>query len=317
MSALSNFLGPTDVPGSVVPEYRIARADEIHDALALILGSDGSPAPAEQVLEFLQFAEHRGIAVRDTWVAGVGGRMGWAILPIVSPGRTILLFTPGARPRGWSLGPVIDTVCNHFAGRGVHLAQALVDPPDTDGRALYASQRFAEMAELLYLQAAIRRTAPPQLSQGLVWQTYTNETHERFARAIVESYQQSLDCPALNGLRTVEDIIAGHRASGEFDPRFWFVLTDGSAPLGVLLLNRVPRTDAAELVYFGLAPQARGRGLGDMMLRQGMWAVRQMNLARLTLAVDARNTPALKLYYRHGLQRVGSKIALMRDLRSV
>ena len=36
---------------------------------------------------------------------------------------------------------------------------------------------------------------------------------------------------------------------------------------------------------------------------------------RLSLAVDANNAPALRLYYRHGLQRVGSKIAMMRDLR--
>jgi hypothetical protein len=38
-------------------------------------------------------------------------------------------------------------------------------------------------------------------------------------------------------------------------------------------------------------------------------------LPRLCLAVDALNVPALKLYYRQGMQRVGSKLALMRDLR--
>jgi ribosomal protein S18 acetylase RimI-like enzyme len=41
-----------------------------------------------------------------------------------------------------------------------------------------------------------------------------------------------------------------------------------------------------------------------------------MNVALLSLAVDARNAPALNLYYRHGLQRVGSKLALMKDLRA-
>jgi ribosomal protein S18 acetylase RimI-like enzyme len=39
------------------------------------------------------------------------------------------------------------------------------------------------------------------------------------------------------------------------------------------------------------------------------------NHQRLTLAVDARNIPALKLYYRHGMTRVASKLAFMRDLR--
>ena len=37
--------------------------------------------------------------------------------------------------------------------------------------------------------------------------------------------------------------------------------------------------------------------------------------ATLALAVDAHNVPALRLYHRHGLRRIGSKLALMRDLR--
>jgi len=39
------------------------------------------------------------------------------------------------------------------------------------------------------------------------------------------------------------------------------------------------------------------------------------NHQRLSLAVDARNVPALKLYYRQGMTRVTSKLAFMRDLR--
>jgi ribosomal protein S18 acetylase RimI-like enzyme len=36
----------------------------------------------------------------------------------------------------------------------------------------------------------------------------------------------------------------------------------------------------------------------------------------LSLAVDSRNQPALRLYYRHGMRRIGSRIALIRDLRA-
>ncbi|HXE53085.1 MAG TPA: GNAT family N-acetyltransferase [Tepidisphaeraceae bacterium] len=315
---LSNSAQSSDVTGSFAQvEFRPSRPDEVPDALRLILGGPAGLAPDEQVGEFLQFAHQRGIDLQQMWVIGSGGRMGWAILPIVSPGRTMLLFTPTQRPRGIDVGPMIEALCNRFAQQGVHLAQALVDPSDMQGRQLYAAHGFREMAELIYLQAAVRRTAPPQLPDGLSWQTYSSDVHAAFAQAILDSYQQSLDCPALNGLRAIEDIIAGHKASGEFDLRFWFVLTGQSGAVGVVLLNRVSRSDMAELVYFGLSPAWRGRGLGDLMLRHAMWAVRQMNLNRLTLAVDSRNAPALKLYYRHGLQQVGSKTALMRDLRSV
>lgn len=316
---LSNFLGKgdgTEPPGGAA-EYRPARADEVQPGLALILGSGAVPAGHEQVLDFLQFASGRGINPNDLWVVVARGKVVWCILPIVNPGRTALLFAPPRRPVDIDVAPLIDAVCDHLAERSVCLAQSLADPYDETGRAMLASLGFKQMAELLYLQTATPRApVPPELPESFWWQTYSPQTHPLFAAAILDSYQQSLDCPGLNGLRDIEDVIAGHKASGEFNPRFWFVLMERDMPRGVVLLGRVPRADAAELVYLGLAPAVRGRGLSDLMLRQALWAVREMNLSRLTLAVDSHNAPAIRLYYRHGLQRIGSKVALMRDLRS-
>jgi ribosomal protein S18 acetylase RimI-like enzyme len=123
----------------------------------------------------------------------------------------------------------------------------------------------------------------------------------------------------------MEDVIAGHKASGEFDPGLWFLLTetfaDGNVPArrvprGVLVLGKLPRTDAVELVYLGLTPAARGRGLGAMVLRHALGTVARIERARLTLAVDSANVPALKLYYRQGMQQIATKVAMMRDLRA-
>jgi mycothiol synthase len=314
---LSNFLGRGDGPEPAGPvEYRPARADEVQPGLAMILGSGAAPAGHEQVLDFLQFASARGINVNDLWVVATKGKLVWGVLPIVNPGHTALLFAPPRRPADCDVAPLIDALCDHLGQRSVYLAQALLDPADNPGRAMMASLGFREMAELLYLQSnAPRALAPGELPDSFFWQTYSPQTHPLFAEAILDSYQQSLDCPGLNGLRDIEDVIAGHKASGEFNPRFWFVLMERDMPRGVVLLGRVPRTDAAELVYLGLARAARGRGLSDLMMRQALWAVREMNLSRLTLAVDSHNAPAIRLYYRHGMQRIGSKVALMRDLR--
>ena len=62
---------------------------------------------------------------------------------------------------------------------------------------------------------------------------------------------------------------------------------------------------------------ARGRGLGDAMMRLAIARVAADNRGILSLAVDAANTPALRLYYRHGLSRVGHRVALVRDLRTL
>jgi len=314
---LSNFLGRSDGvgPRSSI-DYRKARPDEVPAALAIILGAGGIPAGDAQVADFLDLAAQRGIDMRDVWVASSNNRTLWAMFPILSPGHTALLFIPSPRPEAVDVGPLVEAVCESIVGRGAMLAQVLLDPTDQPARTRFAELGFREMAELLYLHCGLGRdTAAMALPENFAWQTYSDQTHPLFERAILESYQQSLDCPALNGLRNIGDIIAGHKASGEFDPRFWFVLMEGNETRGVVLLSHVPRTDMAELVYLGLTPKVRGRGIGDLLMRHALWTLREMKLARLTLAVDAQNAPALHLYYRHGMQRMGIKIAMMRDLR--
>jgi mycothiol synthase len=310
---LSNLLGGANASAWV---YRPAQQSEIPDALSLVLGSPAAPADANQVADFTQFAGQRGIDLTELWVAGVGDQLGWAVLPIYSPGRTALVLTPSQPPRGGDMVALIDRVCQAAGTRGVHLAQVLAEPGAVDMQRVYGECGFQQIAELLYLQSAIRRApAPPRLPDGCAWHTYGEQTHSLFCRVIASTYMQSLDCPALSGLRDIEDIVAGHRASGEFDPRHWFALTRREEPVGVALLTRVPRVEMAELVYLGLTPEARGQGLGDVTMKQALWGVSQMGLQRLTLAVDSRNAPALKLYYRHGLGHIGSKTAMLRDLR--
>jgi ribosomal protein S18 acetylase RimI-like enzyme len=307
--------------------------EEVEGAVRMLFASGGRPAEDAQVMDFLRYVDSRGISTHDLWVAERSGRMLWSALPVFSAGRTMLLLAPVEVPRGAdapAAGRLIDAVCVDAGRRGTHLAQVLLDPSDVPAAALYAGLGFRRMAELIYLQTSVRRRAPaPVLPPGLAWLTYSPGTHGAFAAAIADSYGQSLDCPGLNGLRDIEDVIAGHKATGEFDPDLWFVLVGqpagGPAPtppasppattFGTLLLSRLPRSDAVELVYLGLSPLARRRGLGTLAMRHALATVARAERARLTLAVDSANSPALKLYYRHGMQRVTSKLAMMRDLR--
>ena len=317
MKGLSNLVRKANGAGNAGDvEYRLARSEEVGDGIALVLSLDGIPASEEQVREFAQFAWSRGIDVGHLWLAGMGGQMAWAVLPVVSPGKTMLLLTPGHLPREMDAGPLVERVCTWFGNGGGHLAQVLASPGDLALRQFFGHHGFREIAELHYLQAIAKSLGPPPLPHGFRLERYSDGVHSLFASAISVSYQDSLDCPLMAGLREIEDVMAGHRASGEFDPRFWFVLLDASdQPCGVLLLTRVPRNDLAELVYLGLSPAVRGRGFGDLLMRQAFWAVRQMELGRLTLAVDSKNAPALQLYYRHGMSHAGSKTAMLRDLR--
>jgi len=112
----------------------------------------------------------------------------------------------------------------------------------------------------------------------------------------------------------MEDVIIGHKGAGDFDPALWFVLTANGQPLGVLLLGLATHADALELVYLGLAPEARRRGLGELLMKLALLSVVRHNRAELTLAVDSRNVPAMRLYFRHGMRRMGSRAAMVRVL---
>ena len=322
---LSNFLRRADRAGSGPNEpatYHPATAEQLQPALRMVLGANGRLADDGAAVDFMQFATHRGVDLKDLWVAERGGRVIWATLPITSPGHTLLLLAPAGRPREPegedSAGKLLDKTCEHLAARGMRLAQVLLDPPDTSGRQVYLDHSFQQVAELLYLQADVRRTSPaPALPDGCDWINYSDDAHDLFCSAIVKSYQDSLDCPGLNGLRHIEDVVAGHKSSGvDFDPSWWFVLRERGNPLAVLLLARAHVNNTAELVYLGLAPPARGRGLGDLVMRQAMHTLAINGVNALALAVDAQNAPALGLYYRHGFRKVGSKIALMRQLQA-
>lgn len=319
---LSNFLGLGDAHADEKPlTLRPATQAETLPALRLLLGSHGTAAHEQHVQEFLAFARERNMDFSLLHVAEQGGRISLAALPVPSPGRTMLVFASPLTNRAdhESLTRLIDAACLAGAARGVQLAEALIDPTDPVFRQAYESAGFRTMAELIYLATDIRpNMQPPALPADLHWETYSNATHGRFAGAILASYQNSLDCPALNGQRAIDDVIEGHKAAGLFDPSRWFILCDKTQTLGVLLLSDAGRgAKTMELVYVGLAPGARGRKLGEVLMKQTLGLCASQGFSKLTLAVDAKNVPAQKLYYRHGMSRLASKLAMMRRLEEV
>jgi ribosomal protein S18 acetylase RimI-like enzyme len=290
--------------------YGPAAPHEYRAGLSLLLAAGQKPAGERQIDEFLRFADQRRIDPGRVWVARERGRIVWALLPIISPGRTALLMTPSelwpvpAAPR------LIDAAGNFCQEQGVSLVQLLLDPKHPAGREL---PTFRRVAELNYLQSAVRRReAVPLLPPGMRWETYSPQSHAAFLSTISASYRESLDCPALAGLRDMEDVVTGHKAAGQFDPHHWFLLRRDEQPAGVLLLNRMTGSDAAELTYLGVPPEFRRHGIGQLLVRQALAATAAMGAQTITLAVDSANTPALRLYHRHGFRHLTSRLAIIR-----
>lgn len=289
------------------------------DAAARLVCTGGRPDRAAGA-RFLQDAQRNAIPLDRFWAwVEPDGSIESAVLAVRSPGRTALLFAsrPVGFGRGEKIARTLQSACRSLACEGVVIAQGLLEPGERAERKVFAQAKFDVLAHLGYLHRPLSdspRTERVVWPHGVSIETYAADNHDDFVRALDASYEETLDCPALTGIRCAEDILAGHRATGQFDPALWTLLRVDELPSGVLLLNPSQRLGTVELVYIGLAKPARGRGLGRLLLRHGLTQVSARPEQTMTLAVDEHNVPAIRLYYAAGFRRAFRRVALIRAL---
>jgi ribosomal protein S18 acetylase RimI-like enzyme len=155
-----------------------------------------------------------------------------------------------------------------------------------------------QITELVYLERSTRALLQvrPEIPV-FAWRGFGPATEDEFRVVLQATYHESLDMPELEGIRSLDDILASHRAGGRFVASRWQVgrLQAEPAAAAVLLLSEIPDRDAWEVAYLGLTPAARGRGLGRAVLAHAL-ATAAAHVPRLELAVDIRNHPATRLY---------------------
>ena len=172
------------------------------------------------------------------------------------------------------------------------------------------------LAALTYMQCKVRRgtSEPVWADTGLDVRCESWEAGlgEDFERALVASYEQTRDCPAMRGLREPRDVLAGHRAAGRFEAHLWTLLRVEGEPAGLMLLAPIDATGEVELVYLGVGAGWRRRGLSRYLMGRAMHQCAQEGARTMTLAVDEANGPALNLYQRLGFRATARRMGLMR-----
>lgn len=228
----------------------------------------------------------------------VGDKLVGVALAQKLPGRTAAVWPPqvaNQSPTDLATRLLID-LDEPLQSAGIRMAQALLALDQVAEEARFLTAGYTTAATLLYMacDGASFPVQPPALDLEL--EPVTPASESRLAALIESSYQGTLDCPLLNGLRTTDDVLAGYRAVGTHRPALWLLASRGQEDVGCLILADHPEVDHLELVYLGLTPAARGKGLGLALTRQAMWVARQLKRQRVVLAVDAANAPAIRLY---------------------
>lgn len=204
----------------------------------------------------------------------------------------------------------------------VVLAQSLPEPGEPWAVGALRDAGFERVGDLAYMSRPLDPPGGPSpdgswpdgievesvASLGDAWEGPVLE-------ALEASYEGTLDCPALCGLRQTEDVLASHLATGRWDPGLWWLVRDRGAPRGVALFTHCPESRSVELVYLGLGPTVRGLGLGRRLMALGISSASLLDADELTCAVDKHNAPALGLYESVGMTAFAQRVALVRPIR--
>lgn len=283
--------------------------------LGVVLASpgEGSRDTQARVDRLLEYVEQRSFSLGVVLGARVNGRWVSGALLIESPGRLGAAFIPAGSARDGrrqATRMLLDRLPQHAWDHSVTLIQALLDQEARAESQLFAEAGFEHLAELIYLERTARGPGPTvRGSDALSFVTYSPQTHDLFVDVLTQTYQASLDCPKLSGIRRPEEVLATHRATGIHDPQGWYVVTRADHGAGVLLLAGVQDRPAFEIVYMGVVPQARASGIGDAILARAVDHCRRHGDADLTLAVDEDNEPARRLYQRWGMHETTRRSA--------
>lgn len=333
---------------SLTPDpTRIVRGEpsRLEEAMSALLGA--GPAAARR---FVEQAQTSRVSLDHLWcLLDDAGRYRSAVLAVPSPGRASMLLVTRTRDAAEAkqFGPLIAAAATGSASFA-DIAQALVEPTRIHDIAAYEYGGLRRMADLEYLERSLPRAgiletspvpagwsielaAPPSVLAGENPNAIPEATRDELVATLERTYLDTLDCPGLAGMRATKDVLVGHFGTGA-RTRHWLVarrsrdinqVAEERTPasnsararntaLGICLLNVTPDGSDAELVYLGLAPEARGQGIAQALLTHGLHACSRSRCATVSLAVDARNVFARRLYERNGFRRVSTRVALVR-----
>ncbi len=252
-----------------------------------------------QMAQTLVAVSRQELSLENLLVAIDGDRVVGAVLAVRRPGGAAFLWPPivqqdeSAQPVARAL---LEAVGRRVDEQEIVFTQCLLDPADEWGQSVLAQGGVPRITDLILLSRPLPGNELVAGAAELIPECYSEESHAEFARIVEHTYTGTLDCPALAQMRSGEQLLEAHRATGQFNPQFCRIYRTSGRDVGILLLAEHPDRDVWEVAYMGVVPEARGRGFGRAILAGGIDLVRSSGRATMEIAVDVANAPALRLY---------------------
>jgi mycothiol synthase len=277
-----------------------ARPDEQADALRLLFRDIPDPERERRITSALDLLRTGELDPAGLFVErDVNGLTGVLIcLPV--PGASALFWPPRSVADSDPIAREDRLLARGLLwvrGRGAKLSQSLLTVEEVALAGSLLRNGFRHVTRLWYLAVEVNGPVAQQSSSSsLEYHSYGPEKASTFHATLLRTYEGTLDCPEISGLRNVEEVIEGHQAQGRFNPARWWLALEAGRPAGVLLTTEMPQTGDWDVSYLGITPDLRRRGFGREVMNKALQEARMAGINRLTLSVDARNGPALHLY---------------------
>lgn len=237
------------------------------------------------------------------------------LLLLISAGSTVTCIASPikSKPEKSHVKGLIKEALNSPRLEDIQFAQTILHPEDRALAQTFTDAGFTKLALLDFLEQ--RRPAKKvRIPKGLTFSSVTAKNDVELGNLLEATYIGSLDCPKIHGIRPIQTIIEGHRGEDPTISQVWCVAELEGEQIGVILLNANPNQCAVELAYFGLLPNWRGKGLGDPCMQYIANQTELLGFSTVTLAVDAENYPAQKLYKKWNFRKTKQRFTLFKKL---
>ncbi|MEZ6118205.1 MAG: hypothetical protein R3C28_16770 [Pirellulaceae bacterium] len=209
-----------------------------------------------------------------------------AVWTQVGAGRIASLLLPCYRSHSRGSYAEVDrlslrtTLLNHaMNATAAHLVRLIsyLEPSDASSDEWASALAQAGMAEIGTVRSMVWSGDAhvkyiDQVGKPVAFTRYTSTMQDRLIDVLQATYEDSLDFPVLNGQRETTDVLDSYLDDSETAGDYWFVVCREEVTnmgsyndVGCLLLS-VPAvrsgTSYIELLYFGIIPEERGKGLG-------------------------------------------------------
>ena len=231
---------------------------EIEPAFRLLLSNLGKSEREYRVARAVELVLSGQMDVRGLFVLREAGEIAGVIACEPLPGAGSIIWPPVlAGTQNIDLEDLlVGRACDWLLQHRARLAQCLLPPEDALLAEPLLRNGFTRITSLSYLRNSLRREDVPPLVTRLHFEPYDPDNPRLFHETLVRTYQSTLDCPEVNGVRTIEEVIEGHRAQGPFDPGLWLLAFEDNQPIGVLMLGVARPGEEWEVGYMGIVPEA-------------------------------------------------------------